>query len=619
MRTLWNWCKWNKMLICKNTAKAVLPAIGVLCITLTSTIDAAGNRFYQNIFQSNIINVFYAVVALLTATLMIFAFSFRNKKLNQSGCWLLTLMPSLLLWFFTFPIVTTWDTVLYHVMCAVLEGRADWALWDSVRGIGFPLFLTVVRAVFGPTRMGMLTAMFLVYLLFLIYAIRVLELLGLKTNEHKKFYFIFALLVCFNPLIVGGFHALLCEFIGATITIMSVYYALRWSATPRSDVKKQIFYYLYFAVMSIIAYQLKQTYIAATIFPLCFAALIAWRKNMSWKELGVRAGAIALSGGMVICSILTWSAYIAYMGVDLQRAVKPESLFTGLSRNLVQLVPEGKALYWSENKIEKDPYFDEDEIELLTHLKDGTMKGNRCSEIFTVVDWEGNVIDREVMLKQTKVASTKEELRFLGKQIMRNPRAVISSWIKNYLGLANVVKVGTVDNISMHIPTSEISSNFGNENVSIFCRSSFLRAQDDNIIFSDPLFEKYQDIELYETIKVYQHPVPVSWSAATLNQLSLSLFAASSFRWITLLFPLTFIASLIAVLKKRQGPVKSMVSEVLLIGSSYAFLQTLIHTIFLMAIDRYVFASYTTMLILCLGSAAILYYKNQKNSTFSDL
>lgn len=616
MGTLWNWVRQNRMLIGKNLAKSVLPAIGVLCLTSTSTLDETGKRFYHNIFQSNVINGLYAMVAFFAAAIMIFTFFFRNKKLSSSGCWLLTLMPSLLLWFFAFPIVTTWDTVLYHVLCAVLEGRADWALWDSVRGIGFPLFLAVARAIFGRTRMGMLTAMFLVYLLFLIYALRTLEFVGMKTKKHKKFYFAFALLVCFNPLIVGGFHALLCEFIGAAITMMSIYYALCWSATPRSNVKKQIFYYLYFALMSVAAYQLKQTYIAATIFPLCFAALIAWRKNMSWKEFIVRIGAVAVSGGVAICSILMWSAYIAEMGADLEREVKPEALFAGLGRNLVQFVPEGKALLWSEARIQQDPYLDEDEVVFLTQLKNGELKGKRSSEIFNIVDWEGNIVDREIMLKDRKEPSTFEGLRFLVKEMRRNPRAVLSSWTKNYLGLANIVKVGSIDNVSIHVPTSEINSNFGNENIAIFCRSSFLRGEDDNIIYSDPLFEQYKEIKLYETIQIYRHPISVSWSAATLNQLSLSLFAAGSFRWITLLFPLFFVASLIAVLKKRQESAQSVVSEALLIGSSYAFLQTLIHAIFLMAIDRYVFASYTTMLIVCIGSAASLYCQSKQKNTF---
>lgn len=589
-----------------DNPKGLVKYFGVIVLFLIiamalTCVSAAGIRkhSYQIIFQYGGITL-KRFILIMILSLFLFLIANRLHPTFTNGLvWLFQRIPALCIVFFAFPVVTTWDTALYHVLVKIIQGQLPWSAWDAVRGVGFPLILEGFRIFFGSGRAGTLTGMFLFYQVFLIYAVRLLEKCGTTPDENPLFYKMFSIIICFNPLLLGGFHALLCEFVGAVIAMVSVYYAYCWMNTP-TDKKVHFFYVIFFICMTVFSYQLKQTYIAAVIFPMLGAAFFAIIKNNTLKEVGLRVGTLLVCFAVLFLSIKAWYGFLNYAGADQSRLVTTDSTAAGISRNLVQLTMDGKVENIDLNSLAEQPYFSGEEKEVLlsgrlTELE----KGN--STIYNVTDWQGNIIDKTVFFKRENRSEIKNEIEFLFKQLKNHPRAVFSSWIKNYFGLADILKTGAeAQNISMHVPTSEVDFSAGNENAAIFYRGYLLRQTGDNVIWIDPLYTQYADIDLQGMMHAYFNPWETSYLASTLAQVILSLLTVPSFKWCILLMPAIFIFSLgYALISKikKQALKKEKKVQILLLVSSYGFLQTAIHAVLLMAIDRYEFASYAVGLV----------------------
>ena len=596
----------HKKVIFKYIGKTLIFFIIALLCTSISTVDEMGVRHYQFIFQYGGITVVRFLLSMLLSVILCYIASGTRTVFSQETLWFLSFTPALCVVFFAFPIVTTWDTALYHVLVKILEGELSWSSWDAVRGIGFPIVLTLFRKIFGLGRIGMLTGMFFCYQLFLIYAIKLFCEVGLNITTHPKFYKIFGFLVCFNPLLLGGFHALLCEFVGALIAMMSIYYAYRWSKTPITTWQSQIGYVVYFLIMSIFSYHLKQTYIAAVIFPVIAAAIIALLRFPSKVQWIYRVGTIVLCAAGVLISIKIWYSFLNFQEVDPERLVTTGSIAQGISRNLVQYEPIEQLNKQMNMEWKSDAYLSEEEKESIDTISQELLERN--DKLYNIVDWEGNIIDHAVFLQKDRQASTQEEISFLWKELRTHPRAVVSSWIKNYLGLSDILKVeASPNNVSIHIPTSQVEFGTGNENNAIFYRGYFAREIGENVIWIDPLYEEYRNIDLEQIMYNYFNPFVTSYTATMLNQMFISLFVASSYQILVITLPLLFIGSFaILLIEKRKKREAFPAAEIIFTMSAYGFLQTVIHAIIMMAIDRYVFASYAVAIVVCLSAVALV-------------
>ncbi len=577
------------------TVLFLIISLAFTCVSVTGVRE----RSYQIIFQYGGITI-KRFVLIMMFSIFIFLTANRFQSIPTNGLlWLFQRIPALCIVFFAFPVVTTWDTALYHVLAKILEGQLPWSEWDAIRGIGFPLILEGFRRFLGSGRAGALTGMFLFYQVFLIYAVKLFEKCGKTPDNNPLFYKIFSIVICFNPLLLGGFHALLCEFVGAVIAMVSVYYAYCWMNTPANR-KIHFFYAIFFICITVFSYQLKQTYIAAVIFPMMGAAFWAIMKNSTLKEVSLRAGTLLVCFAVLFLSVKAWYGFLNYVGVDQSRLVTTESTAAGISRNLVQLTADGTLENIDLNSLAEQPYFSKEEkgILLSGHLTD-LEKSN--SIIYDVTDWQGNIIDKTVFFKRENNSEMKNEIEFLFKQLENNPRAVFSSWVKNYLGLADILKTGGIpQNISIHVPTSEVDFSSGNENAAVFYRGYLLRQTGDNVIWIDPLYTQYADIDLQGMMHAYFNPWETSYLASTFAQVVMALLTVPSFKWCILLMPAIFIFSLVYVLVsriKKQQLKKERKVQILLLVSSYGFLQTAIHAVLLMAIDRYEFASYAVGMV----------------------
>ena len=105
----------------------------------------------------------------------------------------------------------------------------------------------------------------------------------------------------------------------------------------------------------------------------------------------------------------------------------------------------------------------------------------------------------------------------------------------------------------------------------------------------------------------YFNPFVTSYTATMLNQMFISLFVASSYQILVITLPLLFIGSFaILLIEKRKKREAFPAAEIIFTMSAYGFLQTVIHAIIMMAIDRYVFASYAVAIVVCLSAVALV-------------
>ena len=70
--------------------------------------------------------------------------------------------------FFSYKVVITYDSSHYLWLSSLLSKNGDFSTWDVARGPIFPLFIRICNVLFGFGVNGVLTGMFIFYLVMLV-------------------------------------------------------------------------------------------------------------------------------------------------------------------------------------------------------------------------------------------------------------------------------------------------------------------------------------------------------------------------------------------------------------------------------------------------------------------
>ena len=200
-----------------------------------------------------------------------------NKYLKKYHKELLFLL--LLVTFFSFSVIITYDSSHYMSYVNILKGNLAFSTWDIVRGPIFPFLIFGGIFLFGETIQGLLILFFLFYLLYayLVYAF------ATKILQNRLVRWIVIFFCLLNPMIFGYFHTLLTEFVAITFAMLSCYLACLW--WNEKDVKKRNACSLFFIFGMAFAWLLKQPYICCAFFPMVISAIFAIIKNHTWKNI----------------------------------------------------------------------------------------------------------------------------------------------------------------------------------------------------------------------------------------------------------------------------------------------------------------------------------------------
>lgn len=227
------------------------------------------------------------------------------------------LLILLVIIFFSFSIILTYDSGHYLSYVSIFEDTAPASSWDIVRGPIFPLIIQISNTLFGKTSTGILICTFLFYLSFAGICYIMCKDISKNYKHKKSIQFTTLFLIILNPLIFGYFHVLLTEFVAITIAMLNILFAYKWIFIDYlKDKKRSILYLIYFIVATIFCWHLKQPYIVIAITPIIIASIISFTKDKNKINILYRLATILLSIIFLFISIFMWDKILDRMQVD---------------------------------------------------------------------------------------------------------------------------------------------------------------------------------------------------------------------------------------------------------------------------------------------------------------
>lgn len=241
---------------------------------------------------------------------------FLKQKLKKIP-WHTVLLIFLVIIFFSFSIILTYDSGHYLSYVSIFEGTSPASSWDIVRGPIFPLIIHISNSLFGKTSTGILICTFLFYLTFTFICYIICKDISKNYKNSKFIQFIILVLLVLNPLVFGYFHVLLTEFVAITITILNILLAYKWIFIDYSRSKKKaVLYSLYFIAITIFCWHLKQPYIIIAIIPMITACIISFIRNRKKTNIIYKTIVILSSIIFLLVSIFVWNKILDRMQAD---------------------------------------------------------------------------------------------------------------------------------------------------------------------------------------------------------------------------------------------------------------------------------------------------------------
>ena len=477
--------------------------------------------------------------------------------------------------FFSSHLVITWDSTHYLTYVDILEGNSTFSNWDIVRGPVFPILLFLSDSIFGKSDIGILIMMYLFFLLFFYTTYSLLKNIFTK-NKHKDLIsLIITCVVCLNPMVLGYFHAMLCEFVAITLSMLSINIGLKYYKEENKKIR--ILYSLYYVLGVTFAYFLKQPYVLICLLPLLISSVLAIINNHKLKNVLYYVGTVLLSVIVLFASIKVWNHILVSKGLDLNT-----------NRNAVNIL--GEQLYHSIDGYEYKIVNNKDDIYYNEHLsdKEKTVAYNWLNEygkvyVLSVKDNDRVLEDDIVFIGDNNNPSTIKMGVEILKTFVKHPIIVISSHLKSYCGLSSICVIDIDSGLQFPI-TDEVDFVNAHENDSIGYRS--FREIENNFYFPS---------ERMELAQYYIEPVSQSFISKIYE--NLFEFTSRLFKFVIISAPLFLILLIIfrIVIRKHLVNYTIYISALflLLFGVFGGFINAWVSSV----IDRYVMFCFVPNLI----------------------
>lgn len=525
----------------------------------------------------------------------------KKAKLNKKTIFGAILAILITIMFFTYEAIITYDSSHYLWLTSLLT-RAEGIFenWDVARGPIFPLFIKICNKLFGKNTNGLLVGMFIFYAI-MIYGVYLIYRDTIKNEKciSKKMKAVFVtlciLLIVLNPMIFGYYHTLLTEFVGITFAIISCY--ISWKIIDinwKENKTKYTIYTLILAILTSIAWLLKQPYVGTVLFPIIVASVISIVRQCKLKNIFQRLVTIMICGIALIVGVKAWNLVIKYGNVKIDETRTSAGFFAsgiinGIKAYDTERVDEFDEI---EEVQENDKVSIEDKEKMINVLNE-----NSDYKSFRVMDVKEDKY--KILYSKSDAITTKEALDFWIATFKQNPWLVIDSYISNYLATISVYPIEF--NRSRIVITKKFNFTKTEEIQIIGCR-----IYEDNIGNVFPLPE---DLEMYGTeYEGVNTPI-----LATNNFMKLLLKPnILAMKICFLLLPLFTFISIIAVFrtKKRYDKHFCRIVDMVAILFCFSLMHICVHSFMGSTIDRYTIpALATTFLGVLLGGYAIVYRK----------
>ena len=343
----------------------------------------------------------------------------------------------LVITFFSFSIIITWDSTHYMTYVSIFEGVSKFSNWDIVRGPIFPYIIYLGVTLFGKTTQGILLLLFLFYLVF----IKLVNYFCKAIFQDKVIIKCVVLLFCiFNPIIFGYFHTLLTEFVAITLAMCSCYFAYKWWNV--SNKKKKSLYSLYFVIALPISWLLKRPYICCVLIPMIISIGIALFNNHTKQSVLYYLGTFTIATITLVISVIGWNQFLIYKGVDMNTGRDSSSM---MSMQIIQGVQ-----YYSYDdefdfsKVDGNKYLSKKEKKFINENLNEEKNNLRIINIYN----HSKLVEKDVIeVDENGIPSTKNVLLQLIKTFTKHPGIIVKNYVKNYCALSSICKISSDDGV----------------------------------------------------------------------------------------------------------------------------------------------------------------------------
>lgn len=510
----------------------------------------------------------------------------------------------IIIMFFTYEVTITYDSSHYLWLTSLLTtSNGIFENWDVARGPIFPLFIKVCNKLFGKTTNGLLIGMFsfytiMIYGCYLIYKDTIKSEKYLSKKIKALFIVLFILLIAVNPMIFGYYHTLLTEFVGITFAIISCYLSWKLMNINFNDNKlKYIGYTLVLAILTAIAWQLKQPYVGTILFPVIISSIISFVRETKFKNLIQRLITLVICGIALIVGIQSWNFTIKYANVKVDETRTSEGFFaSGIINGIKAYDTEDNENFDTVEKIEENKKIsEEDKLKMIDVLEEKSQYKS-----FRVIDMKED--QYKVLYAKEDAISTVEAFKFWLETFKENPNVIIESYVSNYFATISIYPI-SFDN-SRIIITKEFNWTDTTE-ISAIGYRIYEKGLGNVFYLPDKLAIYGAE---YENINE-----PITVTNYFMKKLILPDTVIMKISY--LLLPILTIISIIAVFitKNRYQKQYCRIIDMITILFTFSIMHILVHSLLGSTIDRYTMpALATTFMGILLSTYAIIYRKKYK-------
>ena len=499
--------------------------------------------------------------------------------------WKILVWPLIWLYYSAFSVIIYWDSAHYMSYVYILEGKLGMENWDIVRGPVFPYIIYFCRKILGKSNWSLIIITFISYAIMLFFVNLFLKkcLDNIKDKRTKNiFYFLTFVLIIFNPIILGYYHALLTELVALTLTIICCYLAWKWIDLDFFDSKiKYILYTILFSILFVFSWFLKQPYVAIPLFPFLIASVISIYQKFNLKNILQRIISLVLMIFVLINSNNMWYKYLSDSGLDLNTNRNVVQGFGGQlvtgSRN-IRSVNDLEALKENYNNYE---YLNSEEKLV---LEKNIGKETNEFYAYNILNLDGDVIDTKVIdIEGKNSISVVQALSLIGETFVEHPIIVLDGYISAYLCLADLYEKNP------ELPTGL------NEKLAFGCEenctigSGITEVKDNIYYMTDEMYEK---VESYEKFNIAPRILRVP-----LRLISSIFQKYYSLSMITLPFLCIAVLLIRLIYNKKLNEQSKKEYNIIIIFLWFSFFNALVYVFTTSCIDRYVAVGIIPMVI----------------------
>ena len=245
-----------------------------------------------------------------------------ENKLDRWAGWIIGLFGLLIVWVdLNYPVVFTYDSG-HYLWLSELIISGDFANWDIIRNLVFPLHLSLSKVTFTDSNIGLQIPMVIYHIgLYLSLCLLIRKATGLNKGYQKiVLSMIVILFIVLDPTVTGYYHAVLTEYMAATLAATAcllaiILYESNWYSKSYWQAT------ILLIIISVIGWHIKQPYLGIGAFPLFVGYLLKLLKK-SKPILWLQAcGMAIILVVLVLGTTFLWEGFLSTRGnaLDVNR------------------------------------------------------------------------------------------------------------------------------------------------------------------------------------------------------------------------------------------------------------------------------------------------------------